>query len=162
MSVTRSFTCRGVRSKRWAIATLVALLASPVGGPVFMPTATAQTVAPVGQGFVITAGDLRFIFDQILVAQDHAAGLPLLGPGPNQVHDPQLPVGLRTVDGTFNNLVPNQETFGQADLVFPRVRPPPSRPAETLPFDPDGPGGQAAGSPTSYAQKKGFVSDSIP
>src|SRR3954453_435177 len=115
MSVTRSFTCRGVRSKRWAIATLVALLASPVGGPVFMPTATAQPVAPVGQGFLITAGDLRFIFDQVLVAQDHAAGLPLLGPGPNQVHDPQLPVGLRTVDGGGHKLA--------ATLEHPDARP---------------------------------------
>src|SRR2546423_3816204 len=86
MSVTRPFTCRGVRSrKRWAIATLVAMLASPVGGPMFVPTVVAQAqVAPVGQGFVITADDLRFIFDQILVAQDHAAGGALLGPGPNQ------------------------------------------------------------------------------
>src|SRR3954464_13107841 len=155
MSVTRSFTCRGVRSKRWAIATLVALLASPVGGPVFMPTATAQTVAPVGQGFVITAGDLRFIFDQILVAQDHAAGLPLLGPGPNQVHDPQLPVGLRTVDGTFNNLVPNQidangvpaQFFGAADQLFPR--------RTTAVF-------RTAEQGTSYTQLSGNVFDSQP
>src|SRR3954470_22073697 len=155
MSVTRSFTCRGVRSKRWAIATLVALLASPVGGPVFMPTATAQTVAPVGQGFVITAGDLRFIFDQILVAQDHAAGLPLLGPGPNQVHDPQFPVGLRTVDGTFNNLVPNQidangvpaQFFGAADQLFPR--------RTTAVF-------RTAEQGTSYTQLSGNVFDSQP
>jgi len=144
-----------VRSKRWAIATLVALLASPVGGPVFMPTATAQTVAPVGQGFVITAGDLRFIFDQILVAQDHAAGLPLLGPGPNQVHDPQLPVGLRTVDGTFNNLVPNQidangvpaQFFGAADQLFPR--------RTTAVF-------RTAEQGTSYTQLSGNVFDSQP
>src|SRR3954468_23119271 len=155
MSVTRSFTCRGVRSKRWAIATLVALLASPVGGPLFMPTATAQTVAPWRQGFVITAGDLRFIFDQILVAQDHAAGLPLLGPGPNQVHDPQFPVGLRTVDGTFNNLVPNQidangvpaQFFGAADQLFPR--------RTTAVF-------RTAEQGTSYTQLSGNVFDSQP
>src|ERR1051325_1212006 len=81
----------------------------------------AQT-APVGAGFPIDAGDLRFIFHQIEVAQFHAAGGALLGPGPNQVNlngvpDPQLPVGLRTVDGTMNNLVqiPDQHLFGSAD-----------------------------------------------
>jgi beta-lactam-binding protein with PASTA domain/Ca2+-binding RTX toxin-like protein len=36
------------------------------------------------------------------------------------------------------------------------------RAAETLTIDPDGPGGQAPGNATSYAQKKGFVSDSQP
>ena len=36
------------------------------------------------------------------------------------------------------------------------------RPAQALPFDPDGPGGQAAGQATSYGQKSGFVADSLP
>src|SRR4051795_2762678 len=84
--------------------------------------AHAQT-APVGNGFVIDDEDLRFIFHAIEVGQANAAGGALLGSGPNQVNlntpiskaceagapcpgDPQLPVGLRTVDGKFNNLVP--------------------------------------------------------
>src|SRR4051812_38424363 len=99
-------------------------------------SARAQT-APVGAGFPIDAGDLRFIFHQIEVAQFHAAGGALLGPGPNQVNlngvpDPQQPVGLRTVDGTFNNLVqiPNQRLFGSADRLFPRLTTPRFRPAE--------------------------------
>src|SRR5512132_986219 len=96
------------------------------------PLASARAqVAPVGNGFSIDAGDLRFIFHQIEVAQFHAAGGALLGPGPNQVNlngvpDPQLPVGLRTVDGTFNNLVqtPDQHLFGSADRLFPRLTTP--------------------------------------
>src|SRR2546430_3641059 len=34
----------------------------------------------------------------------------------------QFPAGLRTVDGTFNNLVPipDQHLFGAADRLFPR------------------------------------------
>src|SRR5512140_289770 len=108
----------------------------------------AQT-APVGNGFSINDEDLRFIFHQIEVAQFNAAGNPLLGPGPNQVNlhgptsaacdagsacgpDAQLPVGLRTVDGTFNNLVqiPDQHLFGAADRLFPRLTTPIFRAAE--------------------------------
>src|SRR3954468_13469582 len=158
------FTCRRSRSaKRWAVAMMIAMTLSPIGRPVFQPAVQAQQqTAPVSQGFNITAGDLRFIYEQILVAQDHAAGGALLGPGPNQVADPQLPRGLRTVDGSFNNLVPGQTHFGQADLVFPRLLTPIFKPAEALRRDPDDAGPQAAGQPTSYQQKAGFVSDSQP
>src|SRR3954470_3066643 len=159
------FTCRRSRTaKRWAVLTMIAMMLSPIGRPVFQPVLEAQQqVAPVNQGFFINAEDLRFIYDQILVAQDHAAGGTLLGPGPHQVSDPQLPRGLRTVDGSFNNLVPGQEKFGAADLTFPRLLTPTYRPAQTLPFDPDGPlGPQAAGQATSYAQKGGFVADPLP
>jgi beta-lactam-binding protein with PASTA domain/Ca2+-binding RTX toxin-like protein len=158
------FTCRRSRSaNRWAVAMMIAMTLSPIGQPVFQPVVHAQQqTAPVSQGFNITAGDLRFIYEQILVAQDHAAGRALLGPGPNQVADPQLPRGLRTVDGSFNNLVPGQTHFGQADLVFPRLLTPIFKPAEALRRDPDDAGPQAAGQPTSYQQKTGFVSDSQP
>jgi beta-lactam-binding protein with PASTA domain/Ca2+-binding RTX toxin-like protein len=164
MRVKQPFTCRRSRSaKRWAVAMMIAMILSPIGRPVFQPTVQAQQqVAPVSQGFNIDAEDLRFIYEQILVAQDHAAGGTLLGTGPNQVSDPQLPRGLRTVDGSFNNLVPGQTHFGQADLVFPRLLTPIFKPAEALRFDPDGAGPQAAGQPTSYQQKSGFVSDSQP
>src|SRR5438270_5123298 len=108
----------------------------------------AQT-APVGNGFAINSEDLRFIFHQIEVAQAHSAGGVLLGNGPNQVNlqgptafgcvlgtpcgaDPQLPVGLRTVDGSMNNLVPipDQHLFGAADRLFPRLTKPLFRTAE--------------------------------
>ena len=31
-----------------------------------------------------------------------------------------LPFGLRTVDGSDNNLIPGQNNFGAADTLFPR------------------------------------------
>src|SRR4051794_27346938 len=145
--------------KRWPLVMVVAMFFSGVA-PAFLPQSTvnAQT-APVGQGFIINAGDLRFIYEQILVAQDHAAGGTLFGTGPNQVSDPQLPRGLRTVDGSFNNLVPGQTNFGRADLVFPRMLVPNYRSAETVVVAAPG---QPVGTPTSYAQKSGTVSDSQP
>jgi len=169
MNAFKLATCRrvGLR-KAWSVATIVAMLVSTIGSPVFVPTVKAQT-APVGQGFVIADSDLRFIFHQIEIAENHAGGGQLLGPGPNQVNlfgtpNPQLPLGLRTVDGSFNNLVPvpDQHLFGAADLPFPRLTAPSFRSAETLTVDPDGPGPQAAGQPTSYSQKSGFVSDAQP
>jgi len=164
MNVSRPLTCRRIRGARpWAIVAMIAMALMTNGGSQFLSTVVkAQSVAPTSQGFTIDAGDLRFIYEQILVAQDHAAGGVLLGGGPNQVSDPQLPRGLRTVDGSFNNLVTGQTHFGQADLVFPRFLTPVFRAAEPLRFDPDGPGGQAAGQATSYSQKSGFVSDSQP
>src|SRR5262249_29403608 len=140
-------------NKRWPLLMVLAMFLSGIS-PSFMPqsTVSAQVVAggaPVGQGFIITAEDLRFIYEQILVAQDHAAGGALLGPGPNQVHDPQLPRGLRTVDGSFNNLVPvpDQHLFGAADQLFPRLLAPRFRTAENG---------------STYAQNSGTVFDSEP
>ena len=141
MNQSKLFTCRRSKSaRRWAITVMIAMMMPGVGGQFFVPTVSAQT-APTGQGFVLDAGDLRFIYEQILVAQDHAAGGTLLGPGPNQVHDPQLPRGLRTVDGSFNNLVPFQvdnrftppvpaQFFGASDQLFPRRLTPVFRTAE--------------------------------
>src|SRR2546425_9222384 len=154
MSAVKPFTCRRVRARKlWSIATLIAMLVSTFGTPIFVPTVQAQT-APVGAGFSLDAGDLRFIFHAIEVAQDHAAGGTLLGPGPNQVQlngkpEPQLPLGLRTVDGSFNNLVPvpDQHLFGASDQLFPRLTVPNFRSAE-------------AG--TSYTQKNGSVIDPQP
>ena len=45
--------------------------------------------------------DLEFILAQIKIAEAHAAGTPLS----ELVVDPHLPFGLRTVDGTYNNLI---------------------------------------------------------
>src|SRR3954466_496752 len=131
MRVPRRLTFRRARSKRSAVALLIAMLMTPAGRPLFVPTLSAQQqVGPVSQGFVISPDDLRFIYDQILVGQAHAGGGQLLGPGPNQVNDPQLPRGLRTVDGSFNNLVPGQTAFGAADRLFPRLTTPVYRAAE--------------------------------
>jgi hypothetical protein len=77
---------------------------------------------------------MRFILKQIKIAENHAtkedaqgndvAGQPLLGDGPNQIASPLLPYGLRTVDGTDNNLVAGQEDFGSASREFPRLSDP--------------------------------------
>ena len=161
MRAPKLLTCRRIRAARsWSIVTVVAMLASGIGSPMLAPQVHAQT-APIGNGFVIDAGDLRFIFHAIEVAQEHAvtrtASNPcgtLLGPGPNQVNlfgtpNPQLPLGLRTVDGSCNNLVPapDQHLFGASDLIFPRATTPVFRPAENG---------------TSYTQKSGTVFDSQP
>src|SRR5262245_38835371 len=80
--------------------------------------------------------DLEFILAQIRVAE---TGAPL--------EDPSLPFGLRTVDGTNNNVVAGQSDYGAADRVFPRMTDPEFRDAE-------------AG--TSYTQTSGTVVDSQP
>ena len=83
----------------------------------FDQTVKAQT-APVGAGFALNAGDLRFIFAQIQIAQQHSSGVPLF---PNLIPDPRLPFGLRAVDGTNNHLVAGTTTFGASDQLFPRM-----------------------------------------
>ena len=105
---------------------------------------------PVGQGFNLNLSDLRFILKQIKIAEAHAVSATaenpcgtLLGTGPNQIPNgnqqgAELPWGLRTVDGTCNNLLPGQEKFGAADTRVPAAGPARFRDAET--GDPDGPG----------------------
>jgi Ca2+-binding RTX toxin-like protein len=142
--------------RRWWTALAVAVLMSALFplGP--RPGAGA---APVGQGFHLNASDLRFILKQIKISEAHVANTTaltgpcgaLLGPGPDQIPangvGVTLPWGLRTVDGTCNNLVPGQEKFGAADQRFPRLAPKRLRAAEQG---------------TSYAQTSGSVVDSQP
>ena len=137
--------------------------------PVFLglPTITATAaVAPVGQGFTVTPSDLAFILKQIKIAEAHVANTTsltgpcgaLVGTGPNQIPSPLLSQGLRTVDGSCNNLQPGQETFGAADQLFPRLGSKQFKPAEDITASfPVGPLG-----PTTYAQKSGSVIDSQP
>src|SRR5262245_4317305 len=86
--------------------------------------------------------DLEFILQQIVIAERQANGESLTDILPNV----QVPFGLRTVDGSLNNLVAGNDTFGVADNTFPRLADPLFRPAE-------------AG--TSYADP-GMVIDSQP
>ncbi|MET3857412.1 peroxidase family protein [Rhizobium sp. OAE497] len=79
--------------------------------------------------------DLEFILKQIAIAEQHAAGGDLAalvaeageaagatGTGAPQAH--LLPYGLRTVDGSYNNLLDGKETWGAADQPFtPLVQP---------------------------------------
>src|SRR5690606_30063937 len=61
--------------------------------------------------------DLEFILKQIKIAEEHAAGTPL----DELVTRPHLPYGLRTVDGTYNNVIPGRELWGAADQTMPRM-----------------------------------------
>ena len=145
----KPFTCRRTPSaRRWAIVTMIALVLSTNGGQFLVPTLEAQASAGSASavGFVLNAGDVRFIFRQIQIAEAHAAGGQLFGPGPNQVNEPRLPFGLRTVDGSFNHFTPST-TFGAADQIFPRLARPVFRAAEQG---------------TSYQQTSGTVIDSQP
>ena len=102
----------------------------PAAGP-------ATAAGDVGAGFTVTAGDLQYILQQIKVAEAHANTLTsdnlcgtLVGPGPNQIPDRLTSYGLRTVDGSCNNLFDQQTKFGAADQVFPRLTNPVFRDAE--------------------------------
>ncbi|QHK20089.1 heme peroxidase [Pseudarthrobacter psychrotolerans] len=140
----------------------VAAVVMPVGMGLPIVAANAL-VAPVGQGFTVTASDLAFILKQIKISERHAATLSpthpcdtLIGTAPDQIPDALTSYGLRTVDGSCNNLIPGREKFGSADQPFPRFTTPVFKAAE------DTPSGFGAPTPTSYAQKKGLVFDSQP
>jgi hypothetical protein len=129
-----------------------------------LPVVAANAVqAPVGEGFTITPSDLSFILKQIKIAEAHVANTTsatgpcgaLIGTGPNQIPSPLVSQGLRTVDGSCNNLQAGQETFGAADQKFPRLTTPVFKSAENASAF----GGPAA---SSYAQKSGTVVDSEP
>jgi Ca2+-binding RTX toxin-like protein len=134
--------------------TLIFTLAGP---------ANTATAAPVGQGFTVTTSDLAFILRQIKIAEAHVANTTsatgpcgaLIGPGADHVPDALTSYGLRTVDGTCNNLIQGREKFGAADQLFPRLTAAKFNTAdERSPF---GPPGQS-----TYAQKSGSVVDSQP
>ena len=117
-------TCRGVRSNtRWATPLVIALVLSTAGGPMG-PSATIKAQAPIGAGFKLDAADLRFIYQQIVIAEQHVAT------GQINLPDPRLPWGLRTVDGSFNHLGEGQTLFGASNQVFPRMTAPSFRAAE--------------------------------
>src|SRR3954449_11541734 len=138
----------------------------------FLPAnaTSVQAAAPVGQGFTVTPSDLAFILKQIKIAEAHVANTTsatgpcgaLLGTGADQLPSPLLSMGLRTVDGTCNNLTAGQEKFGAADQIFPRLGGKTFKAAESAPA-----GFFGAGSPalsTTYADKSAsnVVVDSQP
>jgi len=130
----------------------------------------------VGQGFTVTPADLAYILLQIKIAERHSralagteptalpnpnpAGDPvycqsMVGTGPDQIPNPLLSFGLRTVDGTCNNLQIGQPTYGATDQTFRRLTTPVFRSAgDATAF-----GGPAN---SSYAQTSGSVADSQP
>ena len=89
----------------------------PVEAVVAQPTAPtpAETIVnSPGNGLHLIRADLQFILDQILIAEGNPDGNVL-----DSIANPRLPFGLRTVDGSFNNLVQDQTQFGASDNNFP-------------------------------------------
>src|SRR3954462_15697606 len=140
-------------------------------GLVAMSAANA-VLGPVGNGFTVTAGAPSFILKQIKISERHATTLSASDPcgtlvarpgdgipDTEQVPDILTSYGLRTVDGSCNNLKDaTTANFAASDQVFPRLTSPVFRDAEPItPAIPVGPPG-----PTSYKQKTGNVVDSHP
>jgi Ca2+-binding RTX toxin-like protein len=141
---------------------------SNVGIPTSQAAINPINLSPVGNGFTVTAADLEHILRQIKIAEQHVANTTattglcgaLIGNGPNQIPSPLVSDGLRTVDGSCNNLQVTQEKYGAADQVFPRLATAVFKSAE----DSNVPGIGPVGPPglTSYAQSNGMVVDSQP
>ncbi len=106
--------------------------------------------------------DLDFILKQIKISEDHALyvqtngaqGAPLYGPSlnanPASVPSYNVAWGLRTVDGSYNHLLPGQEQWGASDHEFPELMVPDYRTAIAM-IDFDGPGpGAAVAVPIPY------------
>lgn len=107
--------------------------------------------------------DLEFILKQIKigeansVAHSGAAAKPLT----DLVNHHLLPYGLRTVNGSYNNLIPGKEWSGSADQVMPRLTDPVYVEGETMPANLHRPGAPAGTTQTHY-QNPGDVYDSDP
>jgi Ca2+-binding RTX toxin-like protein len=104
----------------------------------------------------IVKHDLQFILKQIKIAERHAAGEDLQtlvaeagGVDPNSPASAQihlLPYGLRTVDGSYNNLVPGREEWGAADQEFLNLTEPQfTQGTGTFPYAANNDYGQAGG-----------------
>ncbi len=88
----------------------------------------------MASSFTINQADLAFILKQIKIAEAtslayNAAPKTILQSimdtyGLSAADAAIAPFGLRTVDGSFNSLVPGQSTFGAADTLFPRLTDP--------------------------------------
>ncbi|PMZ88159.1 MULTISPECIES: peroxidase family protein [unclassified Pseudomonas] len=123
--------------------------AAVVAGAPVTPTPLVPVVDATsgGAGLHMVRSDLNFILDQIKIAEADAAGQDILSLIPNI----RAPLGLRTVDGSNNNLLNlngnNNTEFGAADNLFPRISDPVFNPAEQG---------------TSYTQNGGLVIDSQP
>ena len=125
-----------MRNRRRFIPALVALaIAIPTTG--LLAPAAQAVPGPVGAGFTVTTGDLSFILKQIKIAERHSATLDATHPcstlvnhagdgipDAEQVPDILTSYGLRTVDGTCNNLKAGNANFAASDQVFPRLTTP--------------------------------------
>jgi Ca2+-binding RTX toxin-like protein len=84
--------------------------------------------------FTVNKADLEYILKQIKISEATSLGYTstpvstiqaiMNAYGASAATAQQLPAGLRTVDGTDNNLMPGQSHFGAADTLFPRLTDP--------------------------------------
>jgi Ca2+-binding RTX toxin-like protein len=156
-----------VRRRGGVAAVAGLLLVGSLAPTTVLLAAPAHAAAPEGAGFHLNASDLRFMLGQIRIAERHATTATpqnpcgtLRGNGANQVPNPLLPLGLRTVDGSCNNLLAGGSELGAAQRLMPRLADPVWRLGEdsNMPgMGPVGPPGQ-----TSYAQTTGSIVDSRP
>lgn len=103
--------------------------------------------------------DLEFILQQIYIAERHAAGEDLV----DIIGNFHLPYGLRTVDGSYNNLVEGRERWGASDELLPRMFTTNYRDDQDGDsFDPDGPFGPAPTVTNTDYGAVGNVADSDP
>ena len=167
----RSYLRARARRTIRAVSSAVLTAAMISGGLFVQPVAAAGVV---GNGFTVTPADLAFILKQIKIAEEHAidpdAGQPVRHAGrPARRRDPgyQIPdrltsYGLRTVDGSCNNLFPGRENVRGGRRAVPATDQAGAsglpRPSHAGFFGPGSPADPAS----TYAQKKGFVFDSQP
>lgn len=115
--------------------------------------------------------DLEFVLKQIKIAEAHASGIPLNEirvdadgnygtEGQLAISQPHLPYGLRTVDGSYNNIIPGRELWGAADQTMPRMFDPNWRNETDDSFDTNGPT-QAGGDVTNGNYDSGGAGGSI-
>ncbi|NLF29749.1 MAG: heme peroxidase, partial [Planctomycetes bacterium] len=131
-------------------------VAAGAPAPGTQPLLTDEQPGVTSPGIHFLGSDLQFILEQIIIAERHAAGEDLLDLLPNA----RMALGLRTVDGSLNNLIPGQTDFGAADTTFPRMLNPVFRPAQTVTVVIPGVGPVQVA--TSYGQTSGTVQDSDP
>ncbi len=139
--------------------------------------------------FVVNAADLAYILKQIKIGEATSIGYtPTVAPvsilqaimdayGVTAANAAQLPAGLRTVDGTFNNLLiaptgtpgtpgynPGTSEYGAADTLFPRLTDPVynnDADGDSMAFGPPGSGAPPPVTNTNYANS-GNVADADP
>ncbi|WP_164863462.1 peroxidase family protein [Agromyces sp. LHK192] len=144
-----------------------------------IPPQSAEAVTDEDPSFVLTQNDLEFILRQIQISEAHAADelnpsnyeLLCLDQGDtaqNCVSDAMRPKGVRTVDGSYNNLLVGQTGYGSSSVAFPRLLEAEWRQADPevaeLGFEPNAPADMAAcaAGTTCYAQTQGNVFDADP
>jgi putative cell wall-binding protein/Ca2+-binding RTX toxin-like protein len=159
-----------------AITTAIMLVVTMLA---LQPVSAAHAATDEDPSFVLTQNDLEFLLRQIQISESHAAGNPLRCANDEDssgkcVTGDARTLGVRTVDGTENNLVAGQAEYGAADRAFPRLLEPEWRQADPNPafpgtVPPTGPPGNPPAvvemceeGMTCYAQTDGIVYDSDP